>query len=93
MKNEASKTKNTLRWRLTGRPGAWTWHLVEGEAELGHIKLGPRGTGWYIVSTGKWGILIHMGRKFDKLSEAATKLRAYWVAETYRPAKTQAEVA
>jgi hypothetical protein len=87
------RSKTALRWRLTGRPNAWVWALLEGETELGHIKLGPNGYGWYIVSTGRWGILIHAGRRFE-LKDAATRLHRYWTNETWRPqAQVESEVA
>jgi hypothetical protein len=98
--NEASRTqkKNTLRWRLTGKPGAWKWELLDTAGAdnpgllLGSIKLGPRGYGWYIVSTGRHGILVgKLGERFDKLSLAAKLLFGYWKREAWRPEEAKAE--
>lgn len=86
----AVREKTKLRWRLTGQPGAYVWTLFEGETELGHIKVGPSGYGWYIQSTGEWGIVIHFGRRFDQLSDAAKRLHRYWSETKWRPEPKEA---
>lgn len=91
--NNPSSVQSRLRWKLTLQSGVWKWTLFEGETELGSIKLGGTGYGWYIESTGRWGIMIHYGRRFEKLSEAAKRLHRYWTNETWRPAAQATEVA